>query len=387
MANKTIEKRIQMKGVDGKKRNLKFPSSTTVKDLELIKKSLKRLVAAQALNAPFFPQDIKWLETQGKMMRRRLKTLGVELNKNDKEEQQEDFLLKNIVSEYLKEKEKETVDDTTVFKYIRAGKLVEEYFGSETDIRDVTTEKCKSFVVWLTKEKNLAAASTARRTVGSASSFFKRAVKHELISTNPFTVKEIKKQVKANKERHHYISSTETEKIWNVLKTDDDKLRFVLMRYLGLRSPSEINELRWKDFDFEDGIVTIRSPKLKRYEDKYERECPFTHPVAFKVISEAYEKRKSDRDNIVPSITNHSLRKRVTKWLGAAGVDVWPDLLVNFRRSAITDACDILPSHVVAAFFGHSEIISTRHYRLTTKAHGQVFKNVKTFLKEEEDAA
>ena len=387
MSNKTSDKRIQIKGVNGVRRNFGFPASTTSKELQLIKKSLKRLVASQAGNLEFFPQDIKWLDTQGGLMRRRLKTLGVELKEDDKEEQQEDFLLKNIVDEYLSEKEKETVDDTTVFKYIRAGKLVEEFFGSETDIRDVTTENCKDFVRWLTKEKNLAAASTARRTVGSASSFFKRALTRELISRNPFTVKEIKKQVKANKERHHYISSTETEKIWNVLKTDDDKLRFVLMRYLGLRSPSEINELRWKDFDFEDGIVAIRSPKLKRHEDKYERECPFTHPVAFKVISEAYEKRKSDRDNILPSISNHSLRKRVTKWLGAAGVDVWPDLLVNFRRSAITDACDILPSHVVAAFFGHSEIISTRHYRLTTKAHGQVFKKVKTFLKDEEDAA
>ena len=107
MANKTSYKRIQIKGVDGVRRNFGFPASTTSKELELIKKSLKRLVAAQALNAPFFPQDIKWLETQGKMMRRRLKTLGVELKKDDKEEQQEDFLLKNIVSEYLKEKEKE----------------------------------------------------------------------------------------------------------------------------------------------------------------------------------------------------------------------------------------------------------------------------------------
>jgi hypothetical protein len=54
-----------------------------------------------------------------------------------------------------------------------------------------------------------------------------------------------------------------------------------------------------------------------------------------------------------------------------AGLDVWPQLLVNFRRSAATDACSYLPSHVVSEYYGHSEAISYSNYRMTVATHAQ----------------
>jgi hypothetical protein len=95
----------------------------------------------------------------------------------------------------------------------------------------------------------------------------------------------------------------------------------------------------------------------------------------------------------VPIITHTSLTKRVKQWIGAAGLELWPQMLVNFRRSAVTDACSYLPSHVVAAYFGHCEAISYANYRMTTAAHAVNFAAAPSVLgnkgrtKEGEDAA
>ena len=76
------------------------------------------------------------------------------------------------------------------------------------------------------------------------------------------------------------------------------------MRYLGLRSPSEQNELRWNDFDWTAGLVRIRSPKLIRHERKYIRFCPFKLEQALPVIKAAYDGRQSDYDKILPEISH-----------------------------------------------------------------------------------
>ena len=69
------------------------------------------------------------------------------------------------------------------------------------------------------------------------------------------------------------------------------------------------------------------------------------------------------------------------RWLGRAGIEVWPQLFVNFRRSAVTDACNVLPSHVVAAYFGHSEAISMANYRMQTATHAEAFASAPSMLK------
>ena len=59
---------------------------------------------------------------------------------------------------------------------------------------------------------------------------------------------------------------------------------------------------------------------------------------------------------------------------------LWPQLLINFRRSAVTEACDYLPSHVVAAYFGHSEAISYANYRMTTTTHAGAYASIPSML-------
>jgi integrase len=72
-----------------------------------------------------------------------------------------------------------------------------------------------------------------------------------------------------------------------------------LARWNGLRIPSEIRDLRWRDIDWEKRRMIIRSPKLARYEDKAER-CVAIFPEAFVFLQELRRLRPeaSEDDNI-----------------------------------------------------------------------------------------
>ena len=114
--------------------------------------------------------------------------------------------------------------------------------------------------------------------------------------------------------------------------------------------------------DWRTGEVKIRSAKLIRHPRKYQRKCPFFHELALPTIKAAYERRNSDYEKILPKICHKNLTKHVKGWMGAAGLNVWPKLLNNFRSSAAIDFHDVYPMHVACSFMGHSEQIAREHY-------------------------
>jgi hypothetical protein len=54
-----------------------------------------------------------------------------------------------------------------------------------------------------------------------------------------------------------------------------------------------------------------------------------------------------------------------------AGLQPWPRLWQNFRATRATELADSHPSHVAAAWLGHTERIADDHYRQVTDEHYQ----------------
>ena len=75
--------------------------------------------------------------------------------------------------------------------------------------------------------------------------------------------------------------------------------------------------------------------------------------------------KEGGSDKVLPEISHAALTRKVKKWLGRIGHDVWPALFNNFRRSAVTDKHydPDIPSHVVDVWFGHCESVSKAAYR------------------------
>ena len=388
------QKRIQIQDVDGIKRNLRF-SEFTKSQRESWKAHAKRIVQCRRQQEPLLPSDERWLKARPTSDQKRLAVLGVlaAANPDKAAVEKEAHSLNALLDACIAAKSNHRIAPRTLAKWRRNADRVKRFFTvhrKRKDLRDITQDDAEAFYSWLIDVEGLAEGSTANRVVSDARSFFNRAVKQKLIECNPFLPAEecsIRYTVQANEDKWHDITQSEKSKIWSVLTEEVDQLRFLLMIRLGLRCPSELNELKWKDIDWQAGMVEIRSAKLKRYPKHYCRRCPITFPDLLPLLKSAYEKRRGDKANIVKPISNASLTKKVRGWLGRAGLEVWPDLLVNFRRTAITDACEIWPSHVVAAYFGHSEAISRKHYRMTNDEQGKKAANVLPMFDEKDGAA
>ena len=197
--------------------------------------------------------------------------------------------------------------------------------------------------------------------------------------TNSFSSK-LNKVVQPNRARWHHISKAETQAIWQNLESEADKLRFILLRYLGLRAPSEMNLLTWECFCWETHTVLIRSPKTKGNADGGFRRCPFGHPDILPTLKKAFDARESDTSSVVPPIKHAPLTRKVQKWLGRAGLPIWPMLLQNFRRSAASDARTVLPAHIASAAFGHTEGVFNKHYAVHTQEQLNSFGKMSSLL-------
>lgn len=368
---KKVEKRVQVTGVHGRRVNMRFPSSTLKRDLEAFKTTAMRMVQCCRANLPYSQHDISYVLQRGEGVRRRIKLLGIPLGHDDQGESK--VTLGAFLSRFTATKRGEAERKT-----VAAARRLERFFDASRDIREITKTDAEGFRNWLVESEKLRETSTVRRTIGYASSAFAAAVEDGVIAANPF--RGLPKTVQPNLERWHYIDAEETRRIWAAIKTLDDQVRFVLLRYLGLRAPSELDALTWRDFDWGTQMVRIRAAKLRHHASQGIRWCPFSHPDVLPVIHRAYDARESDDAPVVPRIKAPTLRRRAIRWLGQAGVELWEQLFINFRRSAVTDAHKVLPSHVVSAYFGHSEIISRTNYAMETSDHRRAFSSAPSIL-------
>lgn len=373
------QRRLQLTGVHGKRVNMFFPASWTKQEVSVFKTCATRMIQCQAGNLPMQPQDLRYVQAHGELVKSKLVKLGIQFA--DEHQEPTDAVLSVFLSRYTASKR-----GATERKLIDVARRLERFFGPGKDMREITKLDAVSFRNWLIESEGLAESSTARRAIGYASQIMAAAVEEELIPKNPFKGKEIPKTVRTNKDRHHYINAEDTQKLWDAIKTQEDRIRFVLLRFLGLRAPSELNALTWRDVDWATGCVTIRASKTKHQKDQGVRRCPITHPTVNEVLRQAYTERSSDDSPIVPAISAPALRRRVIRWIGRAGLGLWPALMVNFRRSAVTDAHDLLPPHVVSAYFGHSEAISEANYTMRTAAHADAFAAATPLVNNEEAA-
>jgi integrase len=371
---KPKSKRLQLTGVHGKRVNLIFPPSVTKEDVGIFKTVARRVIQSQRANLPLHPSDLMYFQMHGDLVKRKFALLGVRFG-NEQTSQDASCVLSTLLSRYTASRRGETER-----KLVDTARRLERFFGPSTDIRNLTKTQALEFQNWLIEKESLAENSTARRTIAYASQIMQSAMEEGLIAKNPFKSDGLRKAVVTNTKRHHYITPEQTKRLWAALPSNDDRIRFILLRYLGLRAPSELDSLTWDDFDWVAGTVTIRSAKTRHTKTQGIRTCPIVHPDVLPILKTAYDERAMTTSKLVPRITAPALRRRVITWLGRAGLDLWPQLLVNFRRSAVTDALDILPPHVVSAYFGHSEIISEAHYAMRTTAHAGLLASATSIL-------
>ena len=244
------------------------------------------------------------------------------------------------------------------------GRLV-EFFGEDKLLTEITPADADDWRRWL---QSKVGDNTTRRACGRAKQFFHAAVRRRLIGRddNPFAdMKDT--TVRANRSRDFFITGEVADQVFEACPNLEWRVLFSLSRYGGLRCPSEHLALTWDDIDWARERIIVRSPKTEHHEGKESREIPL-FPELKPLLEEAYHAAPDGAIHVIRRYrdTNQNLRTQFQRILRRAGVDPWPKLFQNLRASRETELAADYPAHVVAAWMGHSVIVSAKHYLQVT---------------------
>jgi hypothetical protein len=214
-------------------------------------------------------------------------------------------------------------------------------------------------------DKTLAEATICGFT-RHAKSMFKAAVKDKLIADNPFA--DLASGSVAAEDRR-YITAAETDALLDAAPDLQWRLLIGLGRMAALRVPSESHGLRWTDIDFAEARLSTACPKTERFGGHHARRDVPISPQLMAILHDAFDAAPDGSELVVELSTNNMIRNlRVIA--RRAGLDD-PDTVSfqRFRSSCEIDWSEHFPSHVAAAWAGHSEQVSRRHYLAPTSAH------------------
>jgi integrase len=210
-----------------------------------------------------------------------------------------------------------------------------------------------------------------------AKHFFTVAIEYELVDRNPFA--KITVTVTANPSRFYFVSRDEID---IVLQHCDDlewKAIFTLARYGGLRCPSEVLALRWRDIDWAHQRVRVPSSKTEHFEGGGSRTIPLfpelagplrdaleaAEPGSVYVISHYQDMLESGPASAV----RLNLRTQAHRIIRRAGLEPWEKVFQNMRSSRETELAETFPMHVVCRWIGNSQPVAAQHYLQVTDDH------------------
>ena len=146
----------------------------------------------------------------------------------------------------------------TLITYANAEKHLDEFFGVNRRIADVTRPDAKAYWNWLRTRKKLG-ENTAKKRFSTSRQFFSEALADGLLESNPFAGRSVT-MTRAAKE---FVEATTILSVLPYCPDDEWRLLFVFVRFAGPRVPSEIERLTWNDVDWAGNRILIKSPKTE----------------------------------------------------------------------------------------------------------------------------
>jgi integrase len=248
--------RIDFTDHTGQRRALRLGVSDR-KYAEGVRAHIEKIVEAKITGQPLPKATAEWVASVGEPIRSKLESWDL----IEPQVKRRVPTLGELVSEYL-ELRKPQVKPGTYKPLKYAVRSLTAVLSPDTPLDQITPVDAHR--VYAEFRKALC-ESTANKRMQTCKAIFRFAAECGYITTNPFAV--IRGLVvRGKRERHKYVPSEEVAKLLKAIPNLEVRTIIALARWNGLRIPSEIRDLRWRDIDWEKRRMIIRSPKLARYE-------------------------------------------------------------------------------------------------------------------------
>ena len=247
---------------------------------------------------------------------------------------------------------------TTARNYARARRLLEEYFGKDKTLETITEGDADAYKAWLLDSYAPASASVDLRR---ARQFLKAAVRRRLIPVNPFA--DVPCGPQTNDDRIVYVPVETVEKIIAVCPDEDWRLIFALPRFAGVRFPSEVEDLKWSDIDWQNGWFTVHEKKVEHHPGRGRRVVPIFEAL-LPHLERAHRERAPGAVYVVPRARNGAnLGTQAKRFITKAGIEPWPKLFTNLRGSCSDDlARERFPEKAIDRWIGNTARLRRDHY-------------------------
>ena len=247
---------------------------------------------------------------------------------------------------------------TTARNYVRARRLLEEYFGRDRTLESITEADADNYKVWLLKKYAVASASVDLRR---ARQYLKAALRRRLIAANPFADVPCGSQV--NETRIVYVPAEVVERVIATCPDNDWRLIFALPRFGGTRFPSEVVNLKWSDIDWENSRFVVHEKKVEHHPGRGIRVVPIFAELR-PHLERAYAEREPGAVYVIPRVrVTGNLGTHAKRLVAKAGVAVWPRFFGNLRGSCSDDlARRGVSDKAITAWIGNSAEVRRKHY-------------------------
>ena len=347
---------IQFVATDGKRPKIRL-GKVSLKQAESVKVHVEQLVAALITGHAVADETARWVAQVDQRLAGTLNRVGLV-------PKQAVATVGAFIDAYIIDRD--DVKPSTTCHYHQARRDLVSFFGGDRSLRDVTPGDAESFRRHLLRSG--LAENTVRRRCGRAKQFFSAAVRQRLIPDNPFSG--VKSAVRANRDRFHFVTTEDAEKVLAACPCAQWRLLFALGRYGGLRCPSEHLSLRWGDVDWEHDRMTVRSPKTEHHAGGESRVIPL-FPELRPYLEECFDLAEPGTEYVITRYrnTNANLRTQLLRIIQRAGLQRWPKLFQNLRSTRETELAEDFPMHVVCQWIGNSQPIAAKHYLQVTDDH------------------
>ena len=363
---------VQFADLAGERKTIRL-GKVSQRSAEGIKLRVEQLLEAKCLCRPMENELASWVMNLEPLMAKRFAACGLIATR----EANTEITLGEHVSNYFRKRT--DVKPNTLIHWRQAERCLIDYFGASRTLSSITAGDARDWERWLrtgaarkgryveAEVTDGLALNTARKRLSDAKQFFQDAVSRDTLVKNPFLG--LKGAVGSNRERDFFIDRDTAAKVLDACPDAEWRLIFALSRFGGLRCPSEHLAMMWEDVDIGKGRMLIRSSKTEHHEGKGTRVMPI-FPELMPHLEAVWDMADVGTVHVISRYRhdNANLRTQLGRILRVAKVKPWPKLFQNLRASRATELAAEHPSHVAAAWLGHSTIVAAKHYWQVTDA-------------------
>ena len=316
-------KTIQFVGADGKRRSIRL-GKISVRDAEKFKGRLENLVTASITGQSIDGDTARWIAERDQVMLDRLSSVGLIQG-----QQRRNLTVAEWIDEYMQSRT--DVSSRTVNNFQQAEGHIIRIPGEHKLLRDVTLGDGDD--LWRSM-LNCLGENTVRRHMGRAKQFMRAAHRRRLIESDPFA--DIKGcTVQADESRLFFVTREMADKVIDACPDVEWRLLFALVRFGGLRCPSEPLVLTWDCVHWDTNRFTVCKHKTKQ------RTIPLFPEIRVH-LEAAFDQAKEGERFVITRYrdTNANLRTQFNRIVEKAGLTPWKKPFTNCRSTRETELAE-----------------------------------------------